>query len=556
MVMIDVKHSELCSAVGKNIPVDELSEILFDFGLELKKHIGDDLSIELTAERSDLISLQGLARALRNYTGLEDKMPEWNVKKSNYEVEVTDMPKQWSYVVCAVAKNLKFDDEKIREVMRVQEKLAGTFLRNRKKGGIGIYPLDKIHFPVKVIGKNPDKVKYRPLEYPKEITAKQILSLHPTGKKYAHLVEGWKKMPFFIDSEGTIMSMPPIINSHTVGKITPDTKDIFIEATGINLKVLEEAVNIICAMFEDMGADIYSTKIKYSNRTITTPNLAPYERQVSINYANKMLGLKLSRKDTEKLLKKMMYGISKTEGDTIKVKVPKVRVDLWHQIDLVDDIARAYKFNKFPLTLPSISTIASTLPLSDLSEQLSDMMVGLGFAEIYTLGLTSTVDQYEKMNIEPDEHIHLNESAEQGINMTRTWLLPESLNSLEHNKNRPVPQKIFECSFVVIPDAKEDVRSRTVKKLCACISDNVVTFTQIKQVLDALLCAYNLDLEIQKTKHSSFMNGRCGKIIANKKEIGIIGEINPAVLSKWSIVSPTACFEINIDALLELMEEK
>ena len=59
-------------------------------------------------------------------------------KNSKVFLSEKDMPKQWPYVVCAVAKNLKFDDKKIREVMRVQEKLAGTFLRNRKKGGIGI----------------------------------------------------------------------------------------------------------------------------------------------------------------------------------------------------------------------------------------------------------------------------------------------------------------------------------------------------------------------------------------------------------------------------------
>ena len=372
MVMIDVNHKELCEVIGRDISVDELKEILFEFGLELKKQDKEELSIELTAERSDLISLQGLARALRNYIGADDKMPQWRVKKSkDYIVNVKDMPKQWPYVVCAVAKNLKFDDKKIREVMRVQEKLAGTFLRNRKKGGIGIYPLDKVHFPIRVEGKNPDKIKYRPLEYPKEITAREILKMHPTGKKYAHLVETWETLPFFIDSKNTIMSMPPIINSHEVGKINSNTKDIFIETTGIDLKILKEALNIICAMFCDMGAEIYSTTINYNNKkedTITTPDLMPYEREVSVAYANKMLGLNLSTKEAENLLKKMMYGIIKTKGDIIKVKVPNVRVDLWHQIDIVDDIARAYKFNNFSLSLPSISTISSTLPLSDLSD--------------------------------------------------------------------------------------------------------------------------------------------------------------------------------------------
>ena len=51
------------------------------------------------------------------------------------------------------------------------------------------------------------------------------------------------------------------------------------------------------------------------------------------------------------------------------------------------------------------------------------------------------------------------------------------------------------------------------------------------------------------------MAGRCGKIIAKKKEIGIIGELNPAVLEKWSLINPTACFEIDVEALNELIEK-
>jgi len=558
MVIINIKYTDLCKELGKKISISQLEEELFDFGLELKKQDGNDLTIELTAERSDLVSLQGLARALKNYIGLDEKIPEYKIKKpqENYFVNVENLPKQWPFVVCAIVKELKFDNEKIKEVMRVQEKLASSFLRNRKKGGIGIYPLDKIKMPIKFIGKKPEKIKFCPLEFKQELTANQILELHPTGKKYAQIINKWEKYPVFIDANDNIMSLPPIINSNIVGKITPNTNNIFIESTGINLSTIQEALNIICMMFAEMGGNIYSIDIIYKNKTITTPDLKPFVREVSIKYINKILGLNLDSKQIQNLLKKMMYEIHSVKDDIISVKIPKTRVDIWHQIDIVDDVAKAYKFNKYPLSLPQISTIGSTLPITKIEDQLSQIMVGLGFTEIYTLGLSSTTDQFEKMNLNINEqkHISIKNSAEQGINTIRKWLIADALKSLHHNKNNPTPQKIFECGFVVIPDEKQDVKSKTIKKLSACICNNIVTFTQIKQVLNALLCVYDLNIKIEKLQHNSFIEGRCGKIIAGKRQIGIIGEINPIVLENWSIINPVACFEINVEKLLELIK--
>jgi len=79
------------------------------------------------------------------------------------------------YTVCAVAKDLKLDDSKIKELIDLQEKLHGSIGRKRKKLAIGIYPLDKIKFPIRFTSKRFDEISFVPLESKKEMNAKSIL---------------------------------------------------------------------------------------------------------------------------------------------------------------------------------------------------------------------------------------------------------------------------------------------------------------------------------------------------------------------------------------------
>ena len=226
MVVLETRHSILNSLIGEKLSLKELEEILFNLGYELEDISGDNLRIDITAERPDLLSTQALARALRAYLGF--KNIDYKVIKSKGKIKVENTAKEWPFVLACIVKGLKFDDEKIKEVIRIQEKLGTTFLRNRKKGGLGLYPLDKIKFPVKYTSEEPKKIVYRPLEYSEKLNALEILQKHPTGIKYKYLVNGWKRFPIFIDSNKTIMSMPPIVNSHDVGKIDEDTKDVFV----------------------------------------------------------------------------------------------------------------------------------------------------------------------------------------------------------------------------------------------------------------------------------------------------------------------------------------
>ena len=135
----------------------------------------------------------------------------------------------------------------------MQEKLHFTIGRKRKKLAIGIYPLEKIKLPITYTALEPDKIKFIPLEANREMSGLEILQRHPTGRDYAHLLAGKSKFPVFIDADKNILSMPPIINSQLTGKITEETKDVFVECSGFDLWILEKCLNMVVTILSEMG---------------------------------------------------------------------------------------------------------------------------------------------------------------------------------------------------------------------------------------------------------------------------------------------------------------
>lgn len=553
MVMTTVSYDALKRALAKDISIAELESALFDMGMELKDHEGDELSVEIKAERLDLLSIQGLARALRSFLGLSSQVPCYAAHSSDYVVNVTEAVKQVRpYTVCAVIKNLSLNEERIKEIIAVQEKLHDTLARGRLRGAIGMYPLDAITMPITYTADKPHNIRFIPLGETEHMHGLEILQRHETGREYAHLLEGKEFFPYFIDAAGEILSLPPIINSEKTGRITQDTQDIFIECSGFEKKLLNELLTNLVTLFADMGGEIYEMSIEYAKGTVEkTPLVAPIERIVHFSNFKKLIGIELSAQNVRELLKKMMFEVVDVQDDVWHVRAPPFRVDLWHEVDILDDIARAHGYNNLPTTTPDVVSDASQLPLSLLREELANVMVGLGFLETYTFALTSKQNQLSNMRIDENRISFVPiANGNETQTMMRVSLLPEQLNCLVHNRNRSLPQRIFEGAFVVLSDETVDVKSRNELHLCALITDKTVTFTQIRQVLDAVLRSRGVSVDVEPVDHPSFLKGRTGKVLLNGQPIGIIGEVHPQVLENYGLQTPVAAFEIKLEPLL------
>ena len=224
MTILTVDKKEFEKLVGKVTP--ELEKKITDMGTPIEDVTDEELSVEVFPNRPDLLSLENFARAVNQFMGKRG-VTNFKVHKPEKDYIVTvdkSVKGVRPFTSCAIIKGLKFNDAKIKSVIELQEKLHGSYGRNRRKLALGIYPMEEINFPLSYLAENPNDIKFQPLEFPRVITGKQILSQHPTGRDYGDLLKGQELFPIYKDATGEIMSMPPIINSRLTGRVSEKTR--------------------------------------------------------------------------------------------------------------------------------------------------------------------------------------------------------------------------------------------------------------------------------------------------------------------------------------------
>jgi len=543
MAIVNLNKSEIKKLIKGND--EKIDEILSLFGVGVENITEKEIMVEVTPNRPDMLSQQGLIRALYSFLG-KSKKEKYKLKKpkKDYEIKIDNsVSKVRPYTACAIVKNLNFNNEKIKEIIDIQEKLHSTIGRNRKKLAIGIYPLEKIKLPIKFEARKPNQIKFIPLEDTRELTGLQILSKHPTGKEYAHLLKNQEKFPIFIDSDNQILSMPPIINSEKTGKISEKTKSVFIECSGFDLTLLSKVLNIIVTILADMGGTIYQMKLNYKGKTIITPDLTPEKIKINIKEAEKLLGLNLTEKQVKVLLTKMGY-----EYKARKVSIPSYRIDILHPVDIYEDLAIAYGYQNFIPSIPEIATIGEESTNADFTRKLRNLLTGLGLLETSSYHLTTKQYQFKNMNLKPQNSSTIIEvqDSKTEYNILRENLLSNQLKILSENLDSEYPQNIFELGKVFEKTNENNISEKTN----LCILKTPGNFTEIKQILQYIEDMLNIKFSIEETSHPSFIEGRAGKILFKGKSVGIIGEIHPQILKNWHLKIPIASLEICVDNLI------
>ncbi len=544
MPTITVNRKAFENFVGKKLPVEKLKERISMLGTDLENVTGDEITVEIFPNRPDMLSVQGFARAFSSFIGHKTGLRQYHVEPSKEKVIIDkSVENVRPYTACAIAKNLHFDAEKIKEVIDIQEKLHITYGRNRKKAAIGIYPFEKIKTPIRFMAKKPEEIKFQPLEFPRELTGRQILSQHPAGRDYGHLLESLEKFPVFIDANNEILSMPPVINSHKIGKISEKTKDVFIECSGFDFNILKKCLNMIVTALSDMGGKIYSMELNYGNKKIVTPDLSPEEMNVDISYINKLLGLNLRENEIKPLFERMGYGCKNK-----KVLIPSYRADILHQADLAEDIAIAYGYENFKPIIPHVATIAEEDKFEVFKSRVSSLLAGLGLLEASTYHLTNEESQCRKMNI-GQQLVELANSISSDYNVLRAWVLPSLMEILSSNKHHEYPQKVFAAGTTFRKNDKTETNIEEIQSLAAVIASEKTDYTEVRQILDYLFRSLGVKYETAEAEHNSFIKGRAACVIANGKKVAYLGEINPEVLQNWNLEVPVAAFELNLAEL-------
>jgi len=542
MPVVSYDKKDLLKLIGKKLRDEKLEEVINSIKPEVEEISESEVRVEHYADRPDLFGIEGLARAIRFYLGIE-KARDYRVSKPRVEVKVKKVPIR-PFIACAIIRNIKLTDELIRSLMNIQEVLHETIGRKRKKVAIGVHDFDRIRPPITYTLASKSE-KMVPLGYSKEMTLKEILAKTQKGKEFAHLVKESIKLPVYRDRSG-IFSLPPILNSERT-RVRENTKNLFIEVTGIDKKSVNQTLNILVTNLVERKCKVEGVWVKYGRRKEITPNLKGEKFEIDEEVVKKVLGIEIRKREIVKLLEKM--GHKPIKGKKLRVIIPSYRVDILHPIDLVEDIAIAYGLNNFSPELPNVFTIGKAHPIEEFGEKIRKLMIGFGFTEVMRPVLTSMRNQFDLMEIERKGAIEVQNPVSEEYTCLRTWLLPSLMQVLAANKHVEYPQRIFEIGEVVVQAVDEEVGSKTKMKLAGAIAHSKASFSEVKSIVESLLRNLGVKYEIREISPPYFIEGRVGEIIVNKEKIGEFGEINPKVLTNWELEMPVASFEIDLDRL-------
>lgn len=527
---------------------EKMQEKISMFGTPLETFDEETIEVEVFANRPDLLSYQGFKRCFLAFLGKKSGMKKYEINKpeKDYQVIIDSSTKDVRpYTSCAIIKGLKLDEEKIKEIIEIQEKLHLTMGRKRKKVAIGIYPLEKIKLPITLKALEPDYIKFIPLESEKEMSGLQILQKHPTGKEYSHLLSGKSKFPVFTDAENNILSMPPIINSQMTGKVTTETKDVFIECSGFDFKTLKKCLNILVLVFADMGGKIYQMELKGAPEKIS-PILESEKIKISLENTNKTLGTNIDEKKIKVFLENMGHNYN---SKTKEVEIGPWRTDILHEVDLIEDVAIAYGYQNLAPEIPDISTTGKENPEEIIKRKIAEILTGLSLLEISNYHLTNKDYQFEKMGVpekQEKEFVEL-ENSKTEFNILRKDLSSFILRNLSENVDSEYPQKIFEIGTVF--ELKQSIQEK--ENLAIAITPG--NFTEIKQIWMYLMKSLGIKTELNETEETTnhLIEGRVATITLDNKEIGILGEIHPKILKNWKIKMPVAILEVNLKEIFK-----
>jgi phenylalanyl-tRNA synthetase beta chain len=355
-----------------------------------------------------------------------------------------------------------------------------------------------------------------------------------------------------------VLSLPPIINSRELGEIHVGDRELLVEVTGTDLRMVLLTLNIMAVNLADRGAAIDAVDIEYPYETefgkmVRTPYNFGKPRSLPMRSIESALGQRLDAEEIRAAL--VSYGYETTVSrDKVSVTLPPYRNDVMHPVDVAEDVAISRDYGSFVPIMPSEFTVGGLSRLEQVSDRIRHLMVGFGFQEIMSNLLSSRLELVDRMRVSGTPWgnvVEVENPMAQTYSTLRQSVVPSLLRVESVSTRSFYPHRLFEVGEVAIPDATHDLGSRTVLSLSAMMAHAAANFSEIHSTLDLLLYYLGASYTLEPVNHPSFLDGRAGQIMLNGRPIGVIGELHPEVLEQWQVTMPTVAFELAIDSLSE-----
>lgn len=324
---------------------------------------------------------------------------------------------------------------------------------------------------------------------------------------------------------------------------------------GLSAENALRAANRAVELIELLGAgeaidgkiDVYPTKQKIN------------KIKFDVEKINNLLGTNLSKQEMVAILEKLDI---KVEEDTIIS--PYFRIDLEFLADIAEEIGRFYGYDKLDSTLiKADTTLGIRNKEQNIKKKVRDVLVNNGLSEIYTYGFVSQKD-LEMSNISEETvkyAITIQNPLSDEYKLMRPTTIPSMMQILTTNANKKNQNvKLFDLSRNY-RNIKQEVQNGEVplqeEILTIGMYGEDVDFYTLKGLLENILEAISINhYEVEKeTKNASYHPGRCANIVIGKDIVASFGEVHPEVLDNYMISKRAYLLEANITKLVKYAKQ-
>ena len=300
---------------------------------------------------------------------------------------------------------------------------------------------------------------------------------------------------------------------------------------GLSPEIALRAINRAVELAELIGAgkaveekiDIYPEKEEQK--------VIPFEPE----RVNALLGMNISRDEMVDILTKLGVEV---QGD--KLVIPYFRVDLERTADIAEEIIRIHGYNTLNSTLiKAESTVGAKTKVQKLQDKIKDLLVEKGFSEMYSFSFIGHKD-FEKCKLDSKKAIKITNPLGEEFSLMRTSMMPTVMQSIATNYNKKNKNvALFEIGKTYTDEegniAKGEVATETEQIAFALYGKNA-DFYIVKGIIENILeisniARFQLDREDAENLHP----GRSAKILIGKDKIASFGEVHPEVLENYEI---------------------
>ncbi|MFQ6096947.1 MAG: phenylalanine--tRNA ligase subunit beta [Armatimonadota bacterium] len=327
------------------------------------------------------------------------------------------------------------------------------------------------------------------------------------------------------------------------------------------------AADRVCQIIADIAggevaegvADVYPSPV--TPRTIA---LRP-ER------ANAILGTQISAAEMVDILRRL--GMTVEEGDRIRVTVPTFRSDVEREIDLIEEIARVYGYDRVPFTLhPSRVCQEGRSREQRLRNLARDVLLQCGLTEALTFSMIGPRD-LDRIGLPPDDPlrdaVRLASPASEDLSIMRTTLIPSALRVAEVNvRRRLLDLAFFEIGKVFLPVEGRELPDEQWRVVAFAMGANMtstwnlsqavtqIDFFWLKGILEQLVAGLGIaNVRVEPSEHPTFARGRCAAVrCPDGAELGVIGEVAPSVRGEYDVPRAAYLFELNLERMISLAD--